>query len=577
MESKVKVKNGVANFGKNHCMNEIDDLSSCSVCLCEYDYERRIAKFLPCFHTFCLVCLQALSSSTVLISCPLCRSTYTCTDGVENCKTNVWALCIAKMCSKSERMKHQQDLSKKWCLTCEAVANSTCCAINSSSNNHAVIALGTSTIEEAENLQKLIKEIRLKQINAIEKTRSIQAHLLSLKDSLKLVELQLQDQIANNELHMSRIVSLDAKGLINQGGGEEMTISVLKDSVMDIASQFEECLKDRTKMSDGLELQKKIRILLHLRDAQNQPISTFSLFEDGFYSNWTTTEELSADDCELMMMSHLIFSILKRYNISLKSRPPTGSYFTSLPVECRPRPLPMSSTSVTSLSSRLSSPSSSRRFPVPNEITCTSPSAIGSSQFIASSLSYSQVLNLPKPSLPTEEAHFPLKTEVSLPVFSIRFGEKSNPRYNVPSKNLGEVVVQQTLSSHIQFTQQLIACCRKPQEIARSIMKASPGLFVAVEVENTRMLEELTGMTSLIAWEGSERSRDAYDVGINAIIVEGKVVAWKLMFLIDDFKPNNMENTMLFGKVVNGKDILRRLATRVKRDRCNLQITMKTV
>ena len=156
--------------------------------------------------------------------------------------------------------------------------------------------MGTSTIEEAENLQKLIKEIRLKQINATEKTRSIQAHLLSLKDSLKLVELQLQDQIANNELHMSRIVSLDAKGLINQGGGEEMTISVLKDSVMDIASQFEECLKDRTKMSDGLELQKRIRILLHLRDAQNQPISTFSLFEDGFYSNWTTTEELSADD-----------------------------------------------------------------------------------------------------------------------------------------------------------------------------------------------------------------------------------------------------------------------------------------
>lgn len=34
---------------------------------------------------------------------------------------------------------------------------------------------------------------------------------------------------------------------------------------------------------------------------------------------------------------------------------------------------------------------------------------------------------------------------------------------------------------------------------------------------------------------------------------------------------------MLFGKVTAGKDTLRRLATRVKRDRLNLQITMKAV
>jgi hypothetical protein len=266
-------------------------------------------------------------------------------------------------------------------------------------------------------------------------------------------------------------MSLNVKsvGLYKQedGCGQEITISVLKDTVMDISSQLEECLEDRTKMSDDFELQKRIRILLNFQDTQNQPISTFSLFEDGFYSNWTATEDLSADDRELMMMSHLIFSILKRYNIPLKTRPPTGNYFTSLHADCRPRPLPMpTNASMNSLSS------TSSQLPISSGTTSaspTSPTAIASDPIVGSSLSYSQVLNLPKPSMPVE-APCPMKAE-RLPVFTIRFGERGNPRYNVPSKYLGEVVVQQTLNSHVQFTQQLIACCRKPQEIARSIMK----------------------------------------------------------------------------------------------------------
>ena len=39
-------------------MDEVEDLSTCSVCFSEYNSDKRIAKFLPCFHTFCLECLR---------------------------------------------------------------------------------------------------------------------------------------------------------------------------------------------------------------------------------------------------------------------------------------------------------------------------------------------------------------------------------------------------------------------------------------------------------------------------------------------------------------------------------------
>jgi hypothetical protein len=41
-------------------MDEVEDLSTCSVCFSEYNSDKRIAKFLPCFHTFCLECLRVI-------------------------------------------------------------------------------------------------------------------------------------------------------------------------------------------------------------------------------------------------------------------------------------------------------------------------------------------------------------------------------------------------------------------------------------------------------------------------------------------------------------------------------------
>lgn len=101
-------------------------------------------------------------------------------------------------------------------------------------------------------------------------------------------------------------------------------------------------------------------------------------------------------------------------------------------------------------------------------------------------------------------------------------------------------------------------------------------MFITLQAENMAMLEAVPAMDSLSTWESSERATDAWDVGINAVLEEGgRVIGWKWIFQLERFKPNNMEVTMLFGKVMDGRDLLQRLSARTKQDRFNLFITMK--
>lgn len=103
-------------------------------------------------------------------------------------------------------------------------------------------------------------------------------------------------------------------------------------------------------------------------------------------------------------------------------------------------------------------------------------------------------------------------------------------------------------------------------------------MFITVQAENQLMLESMPAMQSLSTWESQERPKDAWDVGINAVVdADGQVVSWKMIFLLEKFKPNNMEITMLFGRVHEGREILQQMASRPKQDRFNLQVTVKTV
>lgn len=352
-----------------------------------------------------------------------------------------------------------------WCLTCESVANLSCYFSNP---KHFLVTIKGSTLKEAEDLQKLIKDIPVKKSLAIQKRKQVQAHLASLMESLKQVEDGLKDQIAKNDFHLTALMTLEEKVALPQES-KDVTIVTIREIVNKIAFQCEESLTDVTRIAEYFESQKRIKILLNLRNADNQIIPTFSLFEDGFYSNWSTSENLSTTDRNLMLVSHVIFNILKRWNIALKVKSSPASLFAAIAIPCienRLPPPPLMSVVAPSTSSNIA-PSTSppnvaeQTF---NKISTNSNSVWGSPPV----LSYSQVLNLPKPVLPPK----PLpQTGSELPSFTFRFGQKGNGKFNVPSKFLGEVLVKMKLTSHVKFIQELVHFCRKPREVTRRIIK----------------------------------------------------------------------------------------------------------
>jgi len=140
------------------------------------------------------------------------------------------------------------------------------------------------------------------------------------------VENGVKDMMFKNDRHLAGLISLSDNILdlppppdLNGSG---LKLSTMRESVVKVAHQLKESLEEGTRLADEMEMQKRIRILLHLRSAENnQPVPTFALFEDGFYANWAMTEtNLSTTDRNLMVLSHLVFTILKRWNIPLPVR-----------------------------------------------------------------------------------------------------------------------------------------------------------------------------------------------------------------------------------------------------------------
>ncbi|KZR98347.1 Uncharacterized protein APZ42_006279, partial [Daphnia magna] len=75
-----------------------------------------------------------------------------------------------------------------------------------------------------------IKDIPLKKSLAIKKHKQVQAHLNSLMESLKQVEVGLKDQLMKNDLHLAGIMSLDEKLAFAQEN-KDMTVAAVRETV----------------------------------------------------------------------------------------------------------------------------------------------------------------------------------------------------------------------------------------------------------------------------------------------------------------------------------------------------------
>ncbi|XP_072017256.1 E3 ubiquitin-protein ligase TRIM56-like [Amphiura filiformis] len=50
-----------------------DEFLTCSICTEPYDNDKRMAKYLPCLHTYCKSCLQSIAGKRPTLDCPKCR------------------------------------------------------------------------------------------------------------------------------------------------------------------------------------------------------------------------------------------------------------------------------------------------------------------------------------------------------------------------------------------------------------------------------------------------------------------------------------------------------------------------
>ena len=66
-------------------------------------------------------------------------------------------------------------------------------------------------------------------------------------------------------------------------------------------------------------------------------------------------------------------------------------------------------------------------------------------------------------------------------------------------------------------------------------------MFVTLQADNTELIDAVPAMESLANWQNPVRTAEAWEVGINSAMEEGKLVSWKWIFQLDKFKPNNME------------------------------------
>ena len=267
-------------------------------------------------------------------------------------------------------------------------------------------------------------------------------------------------------------------------------MSEIKDSVVNVAHFLQKSLTEASFDAQEIEKQRMIRILLHLRSADNELIRTFSLFEEGFYSNWIATDHLSSTDRNLMVLSHLVFTILKRWNIklNLKDAPTSGRFYSSLSAiqsgrtilpTCMISNPPPGIHLLTGHHSTLNFATTLPSVQPVQKINSSVPKKRMECGIPA--LSYSQVLNLPKqldsmpminPSVVEEMSY--IKGGTFPPMLCIfRFDDRRQGRYNSPCTFLGEVHVRISLAAHTQFLYELVKFCNTPKEITKRINKVN--------------------------------------------------------------------------------------------------------
>ena len=191
------------------------ELLTCSICAESYDNNARQAKFLSCFHTFCLNCLTKLSNKGQVnrgtIQCPNCRSsTHLGGKGVAGLQNNFYITSLQEFSENSGPRRtsakldgcngHNKQPISHFCVTCGiSICRDCTIGYHKAKSGHTVISITKADIayfeelnvshnsvtQNNESLQLIESEIAL--LTAVKKT-AIQDVEVFIKDAHEQLE-----------------------------------------------------------------------------------------------------------------------------------------------------------------------------------------------------------------------------------------------------------------------------------------------------------------------------------------------------------------------------------------------------
>ncbi|CAH1781683.1 unnamed protein product [Owenia fusiformis] len=207
-------------------MCDAEDIFTCQVCFEEYTPGRQ-PKLLPCHHSFCIECIQNLTSRGSKVNCPVCRKAHNlCSEDIKNLQTNFYIMSQLPDSSSSsskkgvsgERMRKQECgihpgvLLVDFCEECTRSVCATCETLYCRKLNHNFQPIATAHKMTLRNIDKKIASIdnalkdNIDALSHINRTiEKVDASVVMATDDIK----QRVDSIVS-EIHSKETEILDS-------------------------------------------------------------------------------------------------------------------------------------------------------------------------------------------------------------------------------------------------------------------------------------------------------------------------------------------------------------------------------
>ena len=342
-----------------------------------------------------------------------------------------------------------------WCLTCGSLAKSDCHSLSHSCIDMSAVSLKNfeALLTLRNDLKSKVEEGQTKLAEAIEKRREVQNYLSQVAKALKMIAAEVDSLEEENNVLLTELVSLleghhhsaeqqqdepclsELMGLLDDCSSQD-TIETLRQKLASkYQPQYEDKLALTAARSTELEKQRKTKITVTLLDESNNPFLVCDTLKEGI--KWPVDATETSAQRELLLLSHLIFSLNSHQTHLVENKPSAAVVTASASTWMYVHPFKTSSTVAAQQRSPFSSTSVIPR-------TIPSTAAAAPSKFIL------EISNSTKPSLQGQVFIEPPASSVSSFPFTRLLGDWCRT-HSLNSLSILKVLIIKLLSCHLSF------------------------------------------------------------------------------------------------------------------------------